>query len=78
MGCESYCSKHQECWGCSVDCSTADNCQWNAIPECGAFQNWTGLIKGDVSQKPGIRYITPFFIILEKLKYQILYSHDMK
>ena len=54
MGCEMYCSKNNDCWGCSVHCSSSDNCQWNAITECGELSNWTGLIEGDVTQKPGI------------------------
>ena len=54
MGCERYCSKHIECWGCSVDCSTSEDCQWNALSDCGELKNWTGLSEGDISQKPGI------------------------
>ena len=63
MGCETYCLKDQRCWGCSVQCYTPDKCQYNAIANCGELQNWAGLIKGDVTQKPGklqyIFYLTP-------------------
>ena len=54
LGCEMYCSENNDCWGCSVYCSAPDNCQWNAITDCGELLNWTGLIEGDVTQKPGI------------------------
>ena len=49
--CETYCSKEKTCWGCSVDCHK--QCQWNAIPECGDYDDWLGLIEGDTSVKPG-------------------------
>ena len=49
--CEEYCSTQENCWGCSVQCGSL--CQWNAIPDCGVYDNWTGLIAGDITQKPG-------------------------
>ena len=49
--CEIYCSTHDNCWGCSVYCGSP--CQWNAIPNCEIYDDWTGLIEGDITQKPG-------------------------
>ena len=49
--CEEYCLAHEACWGCSVDCKF--QCHWNAISKCDALTDWTGLINGDVTQKPG-------------------------
>ena len=48
--CEEYCSTDEACWGCSVYCTQL--CQWNAIPDCGIYEKWTGLIEGDVTKKP--------------------------
>ena len=48
--CENYCNDKSECWGCSVHCGSP--CQWNAIPECGVWHGWGGLIDGDITQKP--------------------------
>ena len=48
---EEYCLTQERCWGCSVHCD--GTCQWNAIPECGGYVNWPGLIDGDITQKPG-------------------------
>ena len=50
--CEEYCSNVQNCWGCSIDCETAD-CQYNAITDCKVEEKWDGGIKWDISQKPG-------------------------
>ena len=73
MGCEMYCSKNNDCWGCSVHCSPSDNCQWNAITECGELLNWTGLIEGDVTQKPSIlKYINNCSSDDSKKKYNLL------
>ena len=47
--CENYCNGKLECWGCSVHC--ASPCQWNAIPECGQWKSWSGVIDGDITQK---------------------------
>jgi len=51
--CESFCTPHTNCWGCSVDCPTSSKtiCQWVAITQCGALNSWQGLINGDVSEK---------------------------
>ena len=49
--CESYCKKEVECWGCSIHCAVANPCQWNAIPTCGRWINWSGKIEGDITQK---------------------------
>lgn len=49
--CEEYCWTQDDCWGCSVYCGPP--CQWNAIPNCGVYDNWTGLIDGDITQKSG-------------------------
>ena len=74
MGCEMYCSKNNDCWGCSVHCNPSANCQWNAMTECGELLNWTGLIEGDVSQKPSIlKYINDFS--LDESKTKNLLSH---
>ena len=50
--CEKYCATKENCWGCAVYCNGGD-CQINAITECGSNEKWTGLIDGDISQKPG-------------------------
>ena len=47
--CEEYCEDSERCWGCSVHCE--ERCQWNAISECGGYDNWNGLTVGDISQK---------------------------
>ena len=49
--CEEYCLTQETCWGCSVYCGTP--CQWNAITDCGDYDNWAGLIDGDVTHKEG-------------------------
>ena len=50
--CKSYCGKANDCWGCSIDCN--ESCKWNAIPECGIEEKWSGLMTGDISIKPGM------------------------
>ena len=51
MKCEKYCAIEDDCWGCSANCESS--CQWNAIPDCGSTEMWSGMIAGDISQKPG-------------------------
>ena len=53
--CEQYCRVDETCWGCSVHCGSP--CQWNAVPECGTFKNWGGMIEGDVTHKQGITLV---------------------
>ena len=48
--CEKYCAMSQKCWGCSIQ--GTDSFQIDAITDCGKVENWTGLIDGEVSQKP--------------------------
>ena len=59
--CEKYCSRNDICWGCSVKCEIY--CQWNALSECGFFEDWSGLINGDVSQKPSKCFLNYLYII---------------
>ena len=47
--CEDYCQNDETCWGCSVHCGNP--CQWNAIPECGNYNDWGGVIEGDITRK---------------------------
>ena len=49
--CEKYCSMNTGCWGCSISCDKV--CQWNAIDDCGVLEDWGGVVKGGVTQKPG-------------------------
>ena len=49
--CEKYCSFNYNCWGCSIN--RENNDQFSAISDCNGYEIWTGLIKGDISQKPG-------------------------
>ena len=51
MECERFCGRIKTCWGCSINCNTS--CQWNAIPDCGNVEEWDGMMKGDISEKPG-------------------------
>ena len=51
--CEKYCALKSNCWGCSKDCTM--DCQYNAIPACGGFEEWTDKSSDAiVSIKPGI------------------------
>ena len=61
--CEKYCAMKEICWGCAVHCNGGD-CQFNAITECGRNESWTGLIDGDISQKPGMHLCDLNLIIL--------------
>ena len=47
--CERYCNEDERCWGCSVSCLRS--CKFNAIHECGDLEDWTGLLKADVTVK---------------------------
>ena len=49
--CENYCAAKEDCWGCSVDCEK--NCHWNALQDCGVQEDYSGIIDGDITQKPG-------------------------
>ena len=55
VSCEQYCAKTNICWGCSIDCR--EQCQWNAITDCGSKVEWTGLGEGDITHKPGTNKI---------------------
>ena len=50
--CETYCSKQERCWGCSIECLERGECRFNAITNCNKKENWNGLMEGDVTEKP--------------------------
>ena len=50
--CETYCSKQERCWGCSIECLEKGKCRYNAITNCNKKENWNGLMEGDVTEKP--------------------------
>lgn len=49
--CLAYCHREASCKACSVDCISATDCRWNAIPSCGPFGSYSGSIIGDIALK---------------------------
>ena len=50
--CERYCSKKEQCWGCSKSCQ--QGCQWNAVTKCKYHKELGSFHNTSISQKPGI------------------------
>ena len=65
--CENYCATKSSCWGCSIDCNHIDVCQFNAINQCDMEEDWPGLTKGDITQKPG-RIVSAVVTDLKRFK----------
>ena len=53
--CEEFCSWQPTCNGCSINLIITMPIRWqyNAIPDCGKKEGWTGMIEGDITQKTG-------------------------
>ena len=61
--CEMFCSRHQQCKACSVECN--QGCRWNAIINCDGYEEIQETNNGNMSMKPGL-YIY-FYEIIERL-----------
>ena len=55
LACKKYCADNEHCWGCSIQGSTSY--KMNAINDCYKKETWSGLIEGEVSQKPSCFHV---------------------